>query len=85
MNENPATHQGVGAFKLYSERFPLKYLFSERGICIGVDTKKCSYLFLVCRYGILLRRRNVGDKVVENLGYEIELIYRAVKNETLKR
>ncbi|MEM3675602.1 MAG: hypothetical protein QXV22_00940 [Thermoplasmataceae archaeon] len=50
-----------------------------------MDTKKCSYLFLVCRYGILLRRRNVGDKVVENLGYEIELIYRAVKNETLKR
>ena len=36
--------------KVYSERFPIKYLFSNYGICLGVDTKKASYLFLTYNF-----------------------------------
>jgi hypothetical protein len=64
--------------KIYSERWPLKYLVSDHGLCLGVDTKKCSYLFLLARNGVILRRRPVGDKVVENLDYEIPAIVRAL-------
>lgn len=65
--------------KIYSERLPLKYLFSDRGICLGIDTKRSSYLFLICKRGILLRRRPVGDTVVEDLDYEIDDIYRTIR------
>ena len=64
--------------KIYSERFVLKYLFSDQGICLGVDLKEKSYLFLICTRGIIFRRRNKGDKVVENLNYEINSIYDSV-------
>jgi hypothetical protein len=67
--------------KIYSERLPLKYLFSDHGVCLGVDTVRCSYLFLVSRDGLRLRRRPVGDKVVENLDYEIPAIVRALRSE----
>jgi len=67
--------------KLYSERFPIKYLLSEKGICLGVDTKRRSFLFIVCVLGLMFRQRNVGDKVVENLNYEITDIYRAIASE----
>ncbi len=67
--------------KILSERWPLKYLVSDYGLCLGVDTKRCSYLFLVHRGGIVLRRRPVGDKVVENLNYEIPAIVRALDAE----
>ncbi len=53
--------------KRYSERLILKWLISDHGICLGLDTKRCSYLFLIARNGLTLRRRPVGDKVVENL------------------
>jgi hypothetical protein len=67
--------------KIYSERFAIKYLFSNSGVCLGVDTKRCSYLFIISRMGILFERRPVGDKVVENLNYEIPAIHRALLDE----
>ncbi|MCI4364312.1 MAG: hypothetical protein L3K13_08495 [Thermoplasmata archaeon] len=67
--------------KVYSERLPLKYLFSNYGVCLGIDTKRCSFLFLMSRAGLLLQRRPVGDKVVENLSYEIPEIVRALREE----
>ena len=59
---------------------PLKYLFSDKGLCFGVDTKKASYLFLVSTTGLILKRRPVGDKVVENNNYDIPLIVRDLRN-----
>ena len=59
----------------------MKYLFSDRGICLGVDTKRCSYLFLLCKQGILMKKRVVGDKIVETLNYEIDKIYNAIMFE----
>jgi hypothetical protein len=70
--------------KIYSERLPLKYLLSDHGLCLGVDMKRCSYLFLASRSGLLLQRRPVGDKVVENLDYEIPEIVRALAAETVR-
>ncbi len=64
--------------KIVSEYWPLKYLFSEYGVCLGVDTKRASYLFLLHRHGLLLRRRPVGDTIVEDLEYEIPAIARAL-------
>jgi len=57
--------------KILSERFPIKYLFSDHGICLGVDTVRCSFLFLMHRGGIVLQRRPVGDRIVEDLDYHI--------------
>lgn len=71
--------------KLYSERLFLKYLFSNHGLCFGVDLKDRSYLFLVSSRGVVLRRRPVGDKVVENLDYEIPAIVRALDDEQARR
>ena len=68
-------------FKIYSERLFLKYLFSSHGICFGVDMKDRSYLFLVSGRGLILQRRPVGDKVVENLEYEIPAIVGALEAE----
>jgi hypothetical protein len=67
--------------KVYSERLFLKYLFSNHGVCFGVDMKQRSYLFLVSKRGVILQRRPVGDKVVENLDYEIPAIVRALEAE----
>lgn len=64
--------------KIYSEMFPIKYLFSDEGLCLGADTKKKSFLFIVCRKGVLLRKRPVGDKVVEDHGYNVNSIYDAI-------
>jgi hypothetical protein len=69
------------AMKIYSERLFLKYLFSNHGICFGIDMKQSSYLFLVSKRGVILQRRPVGDKVVENLDYEIPEIVRALESE----
>ncbi len=68
--------------KVYSERFPLKYLFSDHGVCFGADTKKASFLLLVTRRGIILRKRPAGDTIVEQLDYEVDRIHDAlsVKN-----
>ncbi|GGM72523.1 hypothetical protein GCM10007108_08310 [Thermogymnomonas acidicola] len=62
--------------KIYSERLPLKYLISDRGICLGFDTKRFSLLFLVCKQGVAFRVRPPGDRVVEELGYDAPSIYR---------
>ena len=67
--------------KIYSERLFLKYLFSDHGLCLGVDMKERSYLFLISRRGVVLQRRPVGDKVVENLDYEIPAIVAALDAE----
>lgn len=67
--------------KIYSERLFLKYLFSNHGLCFGVDMKQRSYLFLVSKAGVVFERRPVGDKVVENLDYEIPAIVAALKAE----
>jgi len=67
--------------KIYSERLFLKYLFSNHGVCFGVDLVDRSYLFLVSKRGVVLQRRPVGDKVVENLDYEIPAIVRALEHE----
>jgi hypothetical protein len=68
--------------KIYSERLFLKYLFSNHGFCFGIDMKHGSYLFLGSKEGLILRRRPVGDKVVENLDYEIPEIVSALRAET---
>ncbi len=68
--------------KIYSERFPIKYLISDKGVCLGVDTKKRSFLFIICGAGMMFRQRPVGDKIVENLDYEIMDIYNHVWSET---
>ena len=67
--------------KLYSERLIVKYLVSDHGLCLGLDTKRCSYLFLVSRRGVILQRRPVGDKVVESLDYEIPRIDAVLRSE----
>jgi hypothetical protein len=67
--------------KIYSERLFLKYLFSDHGFCFGVDMKDRSYLFLGSKEGLILQRRPVGDKVVENLDYEIPEIVAALRAE----
>ena len=59
----------------------IKYLVSDHGLCLGIDTKRCSYLFLLARHGVVLARRPVGDKVVENLDYEIPAIWTALQEE----
>lgn len=69
--------------KIYSERLFLKYLFSNHGLCFGIDLKTRSYLFLVSKRGVVLQRRPVGDKVVENLDYEIPAIVQALERERL--
>ncbi|MGA8663849.1 MAG: hypothetical protein WB809_02100 [Thermoplasmata archaeon] len=71
--------------KIYSERLFLKYLFSDHGFCFGVDMKDRSYLFLGSRRGLILQRRPVGDKVVENLDYEIPRIVAALRAESTER
>jgi len=71
----------VADVKIYSERLFLKYLFSNHGLCLGVDMRTRSYLFLVSRRGVVLQRRPVGDKVVENLDYEIPAIVQALERE----
>lgn len=66
--------------KIYSERLPLKYLFSDSGICLGIDTKKASFLFLISSLGVIFRRRPVGDRVVEDNNYNIPAIVTEIRN-----
>lgn len=70
---------GRGRLMVYSERWPIKYLLSQHGLCLGIDTKRRSFLFLICREGIVVRRRPVGDTIVEDLHYHIPGIVRALK------
>lgn len=71
--------------KILSERLFLKYLVSNHGVCFGVDMKRASYLLLVSRQGLILRRRPVGDTIVEDLDYEIPAIVRALRTEEADR
>jgi hypothetical protein len=66
---------------VYSERLPIKYLLSNHGVCLGIDSRSRSILFLLSRYGLFLRFRPVGDTVVEDLDYDLPRIVRALKAE----
>jgi hypothetical protein len=70
---------------VYSERLPIKYLVSNHGISLGIDSARTSFLFLACRDGLFLRTRPVGDTVVEDLDYEIPAIARALRDEDRRR
>lgn len=70
---------------VYSERLPIKYLLSNHGICLGIDTVRSSMMFLACRDGVFLRRRPVGDTVVEDLEYDIPRIVGALRDEDRRR
>ena len=65
--------------KILSERWPIKYLVSDHGLCLGIDTVRCSFLFLAHRGGIVLRKRPVGDRIVEDLDYHIPDIALALR------
>ena len=71
--------------KILSERLPIKYLLSDHGVCLGIDTVRCSFLFLLYRGGIVLRRRPVGDRVVEDLDYHIPAIVTALQRDGTAR
>jgi hypothetical protein len=71
--------------RIYSERWPIKYLVSNHGVCLGLDTKRCSFLFLAHRGGVILRTRPVGDTVVEDLDYDIPAIVGALRAVNPKR
>ncbi len=42
-----------------------------------------SYLFLICSRGIIFRRRKRGDRVVEDLDYDIDRIYDTISGRTV--
>jgi hypothetical protein len=71
--------------KIYSERFAIKYLVSDHGVCLGVDMTDRSYLFLMSKRGLVLERRPWGDTVVEDLDYEIPAIADALAAEHAAR
>ena len=71
--------------KIYSERLAIKYLVSDHGLCLGVDMKDRSYLLLMSKRGLVIERRPWGDKVVENLDYEIPAIADALAAEHAAR
>jgi hypothetical protein len=66
--------------RIYSERWPVKYLVSNHGLCLGLDTQRRSFLFLAHRKGVILQERPAGDTVVEDLDYEIPAIVRALRS-----
>jgi hypothetical protein len=71
--------------KIWSERWAIKYLVSDHGICLGVDMSDRSYLFLMSKRGLVMERRPWGDKVVENLDFEIPAIAEALAAEHAAR
>ncbi len=71
----------AGHIKVFSERWPLKYLVSNEGLCLGVDLVRASYLLLLHRGGFIFERRPVGDTVVEDLNYEIRAIVAELRRE----
>jgi len=66
---------------VYSERLPIKYLLSNHGLCLGVDSHRRSILFLLSARGLFFRFRPVGDTVVEDLDYDIPRIVRALREQ----
>ena len=70
---------------VYSERLPIKYLVSNHGICLGIDSHRRSLLFLAARGGLFLRFRPVGDTVVEDLDYDLPRIVAALRAEDRAR
>ncbi|EQB66717.1 MAG: hypothetical protein AAE985_05630 [Thermoplasmataceae archaeon] len=66
--------------KFYSEKFFIKYLIENNGICLGIDMKNNSYLFLVTKSGFMLKKRPAGDKIVENLNYDVGRVSLFLRN-----
>ena len=66
--------------KFYSERFFIKYLIENSGICLGIDMKNNSYLFLVTKNGFMVKKRPAGDKIVENLNYDVGRVSLFLRN-----
>ncbi len=66
--------------KFYSEKFFIKYLIENSGICLGIDMKNNSYLFLVTKSGFMLKKRPAGDKIVENLNYDVGRVSLFLRN-----
>ncbi|MCL4348437.1 MAG: hypothetical protein M1159_04995 [Candidatus Thermoplasmatota archaeon] len=66
--------------KFYSEKFFIKYLIENNGICLGIDMKNNSYLFLVTKSGFMLKKRPAGDKIVENLNYDVGRVTLFLRN-----
>jgi hypothetical protein len=83
--ETERFHWSGRQLMVYSERLPIKYLVSNHGISLGIDSARTSFLFLACRDGLFLRTRPVGDTVVEDLEYEIPAIARALRDEDRQR
>lgn len=69
--------------KLHSERLFLKYLVSDHGACFGADVNGASYLLLISSRGLVWQRRPAGDRVVEDLDFEIPAIARALEHDTV--
>jgi len=67
--------------RVYSEKLPIKYLLSNHGLCLGVDSHRRSILFLLGSGGLFFRFRPVGDTVVEDLDYDIPRIVHALREE----
>ena len=74
-------HLGRRSLMIYSERLPIKYLLSNHGLCLGLDSRRRSLLFLASREGLFLRFRAVGDTIVEDRDYDIPSIVRAIRAE----
>ena len=70
--------------KFYSDRFALKYLCSDRGLCLGVELKDRSYLLLVSSEGLLVRQRPAGERVVEDLDHDITRIVRFLQADSVR-
>ncbi len=66
--------------KFYSEKFFIKYLIENSGICLGIDMKNKSYLFLATKNGFMLKKRPAGDKIVENLNYDVGRVSLFLRN-----
>ena len=66
--------------KFYSEKFFIKYLIENSGICLGIDMKNKSYLFLATKNGVMLKKRPAGDKIVENLNYDVGRVSLFLRN-----
>jgi hypothetical protein len=63
-----------------SIRYPVKALLSRHGACFGVEFSGRAYLFLLAPGAVIVRRRPLGDRTVERLGYNIPRILREIRS-----
>ena len=53
---------------------------AKYGICLGIDMNNKSYLFLATKNGFMLKKRPAGDKIVENLNYDVGRVSLFLRN-----